>query len=151
MDTTLGMIFLGLIALASLVQATFLVVLATASRRLAHRVDELQGRLEREIRPTLANLTHLSGNLAELSDLVAVQARRLDGVVSTTVERVDETAARVQAIVLRPLGLLGNLVPFLRAVQKAIEVYRRLGGLAVAQGRRGSSSRRYEGDEHLFI
>jgi len=148
----LGMVFLGLIALASLVQAAFLVLLATGARRLAQRVDELQGRLEKEVRPSLDNLTQVSSNLAELSDIVAVQARRLDGVVATTVEKVDETTAKVQEIVLRPLGGVDTVMPFVKGIQRAFEVYRQLGGFAAAEGRgRRGSARSYDSDEHLFI
>lgn len=147
---SLGMIFLGLIALSSLVQAAFLVMVATGARRLAQRVDELQVRLEKDIRPSLDHLTQVTGNIAEVTDILAAQARRLDGVVASTVEKVDQTAARVQDLVLRPLGGLERLVPFFKGVQAALDVYRQLGGFAAAQDRRGTS-RRYQGDEHLFI
>ena len=47
MEDRLAMLFLGLIALASLVQAAFLIVLAAGARRVGRRVDELQQRLDR--------------------------------------------------------------------------------------------------------
>ena len=60
-----AVVFLGVIALASLVQTVFLVALAVAGRRLARRVDEMHDRFERELRPSIDSLSRMSRNLAE--------------------------------------------------------------------------------------
>jgi uncharacterized membrane protein YciS (DUF1049 family) len=61
------------LALASLVQAGFLIGLALAGMRLARRVDELNARLDRELKPALENLTRVSRAAAEIADLATLQ------------------------------------------------------------------------------
>lgn len=140
--------FLGVIAASSAVQAVFLIGLARGGRKLARRLDDLNNRIDREIRPTLDNLTRVTRNLAEVSDLAVLQARRIDLLVEDTVIKVEETTDTLRRLVARPLRPLANVLAFLRAVRRAVGVYRRLGGLAKqAEGR----NRQYRDDEHLFI
>jgi hypothetical protein len=149
MEDRLAMLFLGLIALASLIQAAFLIVLAAGARRVGRRVDELQQRLDRELRPSLENLVHVSRNVAELSAIAAFQGRRLDGLVERTLGRVDDSTSRMEEAIQRPLNPLSGLMPVLRGFKTGFDMYRRLGGL---QSRARSTSRDYEPeDEQLFI
>jgi hypothetical protein len=141
-----GVFFLGVIALASVVQAGFLIGLVVYGRRLAHRVDALQVRLDREISPALANFNRVSRAAAEIADLATLQARRLDLVLADTIDRIEETTATVRRLVVRPLKPIGGIVAFLKGVQRGMDVYLRLD--------RGAPSRRRghgEDDEHLFI
>src|SRR5436190_22329059 len=124
-----GVFFLGLIALASLVQAAFLVMLALRARRVARRVDEMQQRLQLEVRPSLENLKRVTENLVELSEVAALQTRRIETLVSATSLKIDETTARVQYAVARPLSTLGGLLPLLKGLRRGVDVYRQLGGL----------------------
>lgn len=144
----LGVGFLGVIALSSLVQAAFLIGLALSARRLGRRVDEMQQRLDRDLRPTLESLSRISRNLAEVSDTAVLQARRIDDLIADTVEKIEETTSIVRSFVVRPLGPLGDILAFLRGLRRGIEVYSQFRGhdSAVRGGRR-----RYAEDEHLFI
>ena len=103
---SLGVTFLGVIALASALQAVLIVALLLYGRRLARRFDELQDRLEREIRPALDGLTRVTRNLGEVSDLAVLQARRLDDLVADTVGKVEEATDLVRRVSVRPLGAL---------------------------------------------
>ena len=94
-----GVFFLGVIALASVVQAGFLIGLAVYGRRLANRVDALQVRLDREISPALENFNRVSRAAAEIADLATLQARRVDLVLADTIEKIEETTATVQRLV----------------------------------------------------
>ena len=98
-----GVVFLGLIALASLVQAGFLIGLALAGMRLARRVDELSARLDRELKPALDNLTRVSRAAAEVADLATLQARRVDLLLADTIDKIEETTGVIQQFVVRPL------------------------------------------------
>ena len=91
---SLGVWFLGVIAVSTLVQAAFMVALALGGLRLARRVEELQARIDRELRPTLDHLSRITRNLAEVSDLATLQARRIDGVLAK-VESGEGTAGRL--------------------------------------------------------
>ena len=146
---TWGVVFLGAIALASLVQAGFIVLMALAWLRLARRIDALQAQIDQQIAPTLKNLERVSRNASEVSDLATLQARRLDIVLADTVDKVEETASLVQRFVLRPLRPVSQLVAVLKGIQAGIDVFLHLERReSPPPRRRGGSS---EDDEHLFI
>jgi hypothetical protein len=146
-----GIVFLGIIALASVVQAGFLIGLVVAGSRLARRVDELSRRLDREVSPALENFTRVSRAAAEISDLAVLQARRVDLMLADTIDKIEETTGLVQQFVVKPLKPVGGLLALLRGVQKGVEVYLQLGSRApsvhAVPRRRGG----HEDDEHLFI
>lgn len=147
---SLGVVFLGIIALSSLVQAVFLIGLARGGKRLARRLDELQDRVDREIKPGLDSLSRMTRNLAEVSDLAVLQARRVDHLLADTVDKVEEATTMLRRFVLRPLGPLTDILAFLKGLRRGLEVYRQLRGTeAVSRG----TVRRYADaeDEHLFI
>ncbi len=143
-----ALVFLGVIAVASLAQTTFLIVLTLESRRLAARVQGLSDRIEKDLRPSLDNLSRITRNLAELSDLGVVQARRVDDALADTLEKVKHTTESFRKFLVRPLAPLGDILAFLRGVRRGIEVYNQLRGFD--GGRRGQT-RSYSEDEHLFI
>lgn len=143
-----GVVFLGVIALATLVQAVFLVNLTLAGRRLARRLDELQARIDREIRPSLEQVFRISRNLAEISDLAVLQARRVDDLLGDTVDKIEDVTGVLRKLILRPLGPLADIVALLKGVKRGLEVYRQLSGF---DPERRGRARRYADDEHLFI
>lgn len=146
---TWGLVFLGVIAVALAVQAAFMVTMSLAIVRLAQRIDDLQEKVDRKIQPTLEGLERISRNAAEISDLATLQARRLDLVLSDTIERVDETVTVVQRLLARPLRPVSHLVAVLRGVQRGLDVFLQLerkDRASTPKGRRGG-----EDDEHLFI
>jgi hypothetical protein len=141
-----GVFFLGVIALASVVQAGFLLGLVFFGRRLAQRVDALQARLDREISPALENFNRVSRAAAEIADLATLQARRIDLLLADTIDKVEETTATIQQFVVRPLKPIGGIVAFLKGLQRGMDVYFKFD--------RGTPPRRRvpgEDDEHLFI
>jgi len=145
---SLGLVFLGVIAFASLVQGTFLVGLALGGLRMARRVGEMQKTVEAEIRPALDDVSRLTQNLAAVSEIATAQAQRLESLVSHTVTRVDVARERVRGAVGRPLDSFRDVSAILKGLRRGLEVYQRLGGL---QAERQGASRRYAEDEHLFI
>jgi hypothetical protein len=147
-----GVFFLGVIALASVIQAGFLIGLVVYGRRLAHRVDALQVRLDREISPALANFNRVSRAAAEIADLATLQARRLDLVLADTIDRIEETTATVRRLVVRPLKPIGGIVAFLKGLQRGMEVYFQFDRSAPPEQRPHRRRRGHgEDDEHLFI
>ena len=69
--TTTVVVLLGVMALASLTQAVFLIILALEGRRLAQRVDAFQSRIGGELRPILGEITRATENLAAASAATA--------------------------------------------------------------------------------
>jgi predicted PurR-regulated permease PerM len=147
-----GLFLLAVIAVCCVVQAVVQTVvllgLARTGDRLARRVDEMQTKLDGDIRPLLQHLARITQNVSDVSDLAAEQARRIDGVLTTTVDSVEEGIEAVRRSVLSPLARFSDLGAVLRGLRRGLEVYRQLGGIE-AQGR--GQSRQYAEDEHLFI
>jgi hypothetical protein len=92
---TLVIVFLAVIAVSSLLQAGAAVAAAVAARKLAQRVDELEVRFERELRPGLAEVARVVGTAADVSDQALAQTRRLDTAVTGATERVHDAVSRV--------------------------------------------------------
>jgi hypothetical protein len=142
------MVLLAVIGLSSLVQGVILLGLAWGGKKLTDRVEELQGRVDREIRPAIDSLSRLSRNLAETSDLAVIQARRLEGFLGDAFDRIEDTRRQIQRGARVPLGALGRVSAMFRGVRRGLDVYHQLGGLQTqARGR----ARSYREDEHLFI
>lgn len=145
-----GVFFLGVIALASTAQAAVLIWLMVFGRRLARRIEALQARIDRDITPALDNLGRVGRAAAEIADLAALQARRVDLLLADTVEKIEETTATVQQLVLRPLKPLAAVLAFLKGLQRGLDVYLQLD----ERRQRPTVSRRRHGledDEHMFI
>ena len=136
---SLGLVFLGVIAFASLVQGVFLVGLAFGGLRMARRMGEIQKSVETEIRPAIDDVSRLTRNLASVSELATQQAQRLETVVAHTVSRVDE--ARTQVRGPGPsLGLVPGRDRDLGIC--ALDVYQRWAGRRPAAGRDAPLRRR---------
>ena len=148
---TWGVWFLGVIAVTTLIQAAFMVGLALGGLRLFRRVEELQTRIDRDLKPTLDHLSRITRNVAEVTDLATLQARRIDSFLADTVDKLEGLTSTVRDVVARPLGPLADVLAFVRGLRKGIDVYRELGGLETRH-RRGAPRRSpAEDDEHLFI
>lgn len=148
---SLGVWFLGVIAVCTLLQSAFMVALALGGLRLARRLEELQARIDRELKPTLDHLSRITRNLAEISDLATLQARRIDDLLVDTVDKIEDVTAAVRNVVARPLGPLGDLVAFVKGLRKGLDVYRQLGGFESSRRRGVPRRSQAEDDEHLFI
>ena len=145
---TWGVVFLGVIALGSLLQGVFLVALMLFGRRLSKRIDAVQERIDRDVTPALENFARVSRAAAEIADLAALQARRVDLLLADTVEKIEQTTSLVQEHVIRPLKPIASLLAFLKGLQRGIDVFLQVKGeRGVAAPRR----RGHEDDEHLFI
>ena len=106
-------LYLGLIALGVLVMATIQVAAIVTAIRAARRVGEMAGRFEQDVRPIIANLTRVSEEAARASAQAAAQVDRIDALMASVADRVEETAATLQHTILQPardgLALLNGL------------------------------------------
>jgi hypothetical protein len=143
---TWGVIFLGIIALGSVAQIVALAYAISFTRDLSRRVDDLQGRIESDVLPALANLRKATEDVSEMSERAVGQVRRVDASVTETLTRIDEMVRDLRRLMVRPPGPLGDAVALVKAIRRGIEVYQRL---SAADDR--PDSRRYRDDEHLFI
>lgn len=127
MSTTV-VVLIGMIALASLTQAVFLIVLALEGRRLAQRVDVFQSRIGTELRPILGEMTRATENLAAASAETLGQARRIDVMMTDVTERLSDTEGLFRNIVMPTASRLLSLTAAVRAVRTGLALYRRVRG-----------------------
>lgn len=92
-----AVLFLGLIALATLTTAIIQIAVVIVAGRLARRMERLADRVEREMKPMLGQLHAVSRDASRVSSLATAQAERLDRALGDLGGRLDETLAALQA------------------------------------------------------
>ena len=141
--------FLGVIALAAVVQCAFVVVAALGLRRSGERVTDLCRRFDAEIKPTLEDLRKGAANLRAISDSGREQAARVEALLATTLDSVETTIESVRALVIQPMASLSEFSAFWSGLKRGVEDYR-----GAAPRKRPSSGPRQkaeDSDEHMFI
>ncbi len=126
--TTTVVVLLGVMALASLTQAVFLVVLAVEGRRLAQRVDTFQSRIGGEMRPILGEITRATENLAAASAVTVGQARRIDVMMTDVTSRLSDTQGLFRNLIIPTATRLVSVTAAVRAVRRGLAMYRRVRG-----------------------
>ena len=126
--TTAAVVMLGVLALASLAQAAFLVVIALEGRRLARRVDAFQSRVGGELKPLVGDLTRATENLAAASAVTVGQARRIDTLMSDVASGVADAQGMLRDVVLPAAARVVSITAAVRAVRRGLFFYRRVRG-----------------------
>ena len=135
-----GLVFLGVIALATLVMAAVQIGLIVYASRLAKQVDHLSDEVEHQIKPVIASVKGVADNAAQISALAVAQLERADRLFADVATRVEQTLRTVQALTGAREGLA--LVAALRAAFGALWTLRQ-GGRRPGVGA--------EDEEALFI
>jgi hypothetical protein len=145
---TLGVVFLGVIAVSSAIQAIFLIRLGLEGKKLGQRLEQIERRFEQELQPSLRNLAKVSQNVAEVAEIVALQTRRVDLFMADTIDKMEDATGVLRQVMMRPMSALLDITALLKGIRKGVEIYRRLGGM---ESEHRGGARRYADDEHLFI
>ena len=144
----LAVLFLGLIAAAAVVQGAFLIALGVGGLRAFRRVLEVHRGLQAEILPSFANMNRIAADMNEVQLVTAAQVVKVEDLVAETLLKVEDVRVQVAASAARPLDAFRDVTAVVKALRRGLQVYRQLGALGAQ--RRGAT-RRYAGDEHLFI
>jgi hypothetical protein len=144
----MALVFLGVMALAALVQGAFLVALGVGGLRLLRRVTEVHRGLQAEILPAFEHMNRIATDMTEVSALTAAQVEKVGSLVAETAARVEEVRVQMASASARPLDSFRGIGAVVKGLRRGLQVYRQLGALGAQ--RRGAA-RRYAGDEHLFI
>jgi hypothetical protein len=137
---TWATVFLGIIAVATLLTAVMQVVLLLAAARLVRRLTTFVDDIERDIRPILGHVSAIARDASRVASLAVAQVERADQAFTDAFRRVDQTLSHVQNIITSTLREGNALMMGIRAVMAAIRAFQR------RQGRRRS-----EDDDALFI
>jgi hypothetical protein len=114
-------VFLGLIALGSVVQVAFLVALAVLGLRAARVAGEVRARAENELREPIAHVTGALRNVKDISAIVAGEARSVQDTAHHAVDQVKEAKDEVTRVVRTPWV---ELTAFAKGVATAVAVFR---------------------------
>ena len=114
-------VFLGLIALGSVVQVAFLVALAVLGLRAMRVAGEIRTRAESELRDPIAHVTEAARNVKEISAIVAGEARAVQGTAQHAADEVREVKDSVVRAARTPWV---ELSAFAKGVACAVTTFR---------------------------
>lgn len=134
-------IFLGVIAISTLVMALGAVAAALFAARAAARLERAIAELREDVRPLIARATIVTEDAGRITALVAAQVERADTLIGDFTRRVDDVVTLVQNAVVTPAREGMAVLAAVRAVFEALRGFR---------SSRGSSVRAEEEDA-LFI
>jgi hypothetical protein len=140
--TEWGTVFLGLIAVATLLMALLQVGAVIAAARLAKRVERLADEIRAEVKPLVVRAHAIAEDAQRAASLAAAQAERVDALMSDLTRRVDETAVVLQRAIVTPAREGMALIAGLKA------------GLALLRGGNrppAAGPGRFEEEDALFI
>jgi hypothetical protein len=134
-------VFLGAIAVATLIMAGVQVGAIVAALRVAKRLDHLAHQVEHEVRPLIAQATDLAEQARRSMTLANQQVERIDRMMAEITGRVTETVEILQRSVISPIREGSAVIAGLKAGFEALRSLRR------APARAG----RVEDEDALFI
>jgi len=112
-------LFLGMIAVVSVLEALLVIGAGVALYLVYRRVTTLLGVLEeRHVAPAMARVNTILDDFKDVSATVKAETERVDRAVRTTMDRVDDTADRVRSNVRAKTG---RVVGIIRGARVAIE------------------------------
>lgn len=135
-----AVVFLGIIAVATLVTSILQVAVLVAAGQLVRRIDRFVSVVEQEAKPILDHVLSISRDASRAASLATAQVERVDRLFGTLTARTEETLETIQTAVLKPAREVSALMAGLRA---ALEILRDIR----SRQRRGSA----EDEEANFI
>jgi chromosome segregation ATPase len=153
--TDWGLVFLGVIALATLVMALIQVGVIVAAARIANQAQKAVAKAQEtlataqqtissvreEIRPLISSANAIAEEASRAATLATAQVHKVDRLVTDLTSRVDETSALVQQAIITPAREGLAIVAAVKATLGALR--------AGADWRRRTS--RSEEEDPLFI
>jgi hypothetical protein len=134
-------VFLGTIALATLLMAFIQVGAIVAILRITRQAQQTIAEVQRDVRPLIAKVTQVADEASRTAAVATVQAQRVDRLMSDLAARIDDTAGIVQQAIITPAKEGIALVAALKAGLGALRSFRE----------RPRHSRTAEEEDPLFI
>lgn len=95
-------VFLGVIAMGTLIMALIQVGATIVALRLARQAQQMIASVQQEVRPLVAKANAVVAEASRTVALATAQAQKVDRVVTDLARRVDETAAVLQEAIITP-------------------------------------------------
>lgn len=138
-------VWLAVIALAVALMAAIQVAAIVLGLRLARRVDQLTGEIEREVKPLIKNLTAMTAEASRAVTLATAQVERADRLFGDVVVTAERTLAVASQLIGGPAK---NGFALLAAARAAFSAFR---DLRDASRRRQAYKSAPDDEESLFI
>ena len=95
-------LFLGMIAVATLVMALIQVGAMVAILRVARQAQQTIAEVHRDVRPLIAKVTTVADEASRTATIATAQAEKIDRLLTDLAVRVDQTAGVVQQAIITP-------------------------------------------------
>ena len=134
-------VFLGIIAVATLLMAVVQVGVIIGLLRTARQAQQILVTVQQEIRPLVSKVTAVAEEASRTATLATAQAQKVDRLVTDLARRIDDTAVVVQQAIVMPAREGMAIAAGLRAGLAAIRGFRE----------RRDRHRQAEEEDSLFI
>jgi uncharacterized protein YoxC len=114
-------VWLGVIAIAVLVMAVAQVAVLFKLSQAAKETSEATRDLRRELTPLIAKAHQIADDATRVSSLALAQMERVDHVLSSTIQKIDDTVSTVQSAIISPVRQGTALIA---GVKAALAVFR---------------------------
>lgn len=134
-------VFLGVIAVSTLVMALIQVGAIIATLRIAREAQQALASLRQEVRPIITKTSALVEEASKTVTLATAQVQKVDRLVTDLSQRLEETSAAVQHAIVTPAR---EGLAILAAIKAAVGAFR-------GMTHPGRPARHAEEEDPLFI
>jgi len=134
-------VFLGIIAVATLVMALIQVGAIIFAARLGAQVQQLATTVQEDIRPLIARANAIAEEASRTAAIATAQAQKIDRLMTDLTQRVDDTSLVIQEAIVTPAREGLAIVAALKAGLGALRGFRDVRGRPA----------RVEDEDALFI
>jgi ribosomal protein L17 len=117
-------VFLGTIAVSTLLMALVHVGTIIALLRVARQTQQTMSELQRDVKPLIAKATEVATEASRTATLATAQAEKIDRLVTDLAQRVDQTAGIVQQAIITPAREGIAIIAALKAGLSALQGFR---------------------------
>lgn len=119
-------VFLGVIAIATLVMAVIQVGLIVSLLRTVRQAQQIMQTVQQEVRPLIAKVTAVADEASRTAAIATAQAEKVDRLMTDLTRRVDDTATIIQQAIITPAREGMALVAGLKAGLIALRGFREM-------------------------
>ena len=116
--------YLAAMAVALVVMAAVQIGLIVVALRVAKQLTATAEEIRREVRPLVAKAHRISDDAARVASLTVAQVERIDRLLASTSERVNETLGVIQHAVIEPVRQGAAVMTAMRAAVSAFRSWR---------------------------
>jgi hypothetical protein len=135
-------IFLGVIAVATLIMAVIQVGATLAAARIAKQAQQTLATVQQELRPLVSKAQTVAEEASRTAAVARAQAEKMDKLLSDLAVRVDYTSGVVQDAIVRPARESMAVIAAIKATLHALRGFRDM---------RPRHGRHAEEEDPLFI